>query len=82
VVVKKVMTVENFIEIVYSLLKDRLNIAKLTFTSGVNGASQEYILTNQFAQPNSKKRCPHCGITMAKTNDSYVCHKCGYKEKV
>ena len=30
------------IKIVYELLKDKLNIARLTFTSGVNTASQEY----------------------------------------
>jgi 6-pyruvoyltetrahydropterin/6-carboxytetrahydropterin synthase len=39
VVVKKVATVENLIEVFYSLLKDTLNIKKLTFTSGDNAAS-------------------------------------------
>ncbi|MDR2171378.1 MAG: 6-carboxytetrahydropterin synthase [Planctomycetaceae bacterium] len=39
VVVKKVATVENLIEIFYSLLKNTLNIKKLTFTSGDNAAS-------------------------------------------
>ena len=33
------MTVEGMIKIVYELLKDKLNIVKLTFTSGVNAAS-------------------------------------------
>lgn len=42
VVVKKVMTCENMIELVYSLLKDKLNITKLTFASGANAASQEF----------------------------------------
>jgi len=42
VVVKKVATCENLIELFYSLLKDRLNIKKITFTSGVNGASEVY----------------------------------------
>ena len=28
------MTVEGMIKIVYDLLKDKLNIAKITFTSG------------------------------------------------
>ena len=42
VVTKETMTVEGMIKIVYELLKDKLNIAKLTFTSGVNAASQEY----------------------------------------
>jgi 6-pyruvoyltetrahydropterin/6-carboxytetrahydropterin synthase len=39
VVVKKVATVENLIEVFYSLLKDTLNIKKMTFTSGDNAAS-------------------------------------------
>jgi 6-pyruvoyltetrahydropterin/6-carboxytetrahydropterin synthase len=82
VVVKKVMTVENFIEIVYSLLKDKLNIAKLTFTSGVNGATQEYLLTNQAKPVEPKKRCPLCGIELVKDETYYVCPKCGYKEKI
>jgi 6-pyruvoyltetrahydropterin/6-carboxytetrahydropterin synthase len=42
VVVKKVATCENLIELFYSLLKDKLNIKKLTFTSGANGASATY----------------------------------------
>ncbi|GHV77313.1 hypothetical protein AGMMS49942_21340 [Spirochaetia bacterium] len=39
VVVKKVATVENLLEVFYSLLKDTLNIKKLTFTSGDNAAT-------------------------------------------
>jgi len=42
VVVKKVATCENLIELFYSLLKDKINIRKLTFTSGMNGASTVY----------------------------------------
>ena len=42
VVVKKVATCENLIELFYSLLKDELNIKKLTFTSGDNAASSVY----------------------------------------
>ncbi len=42
VVTKETMTVEGMIKIVYDLLKDKLNIAKITFTSGVNAGSQEY----------------------------------------
>jgi 6-pyruvoyltetrahydropterin/6-carboxytetrahydropterin synthase len=42
VVVKKVATCENLIELFYSLLKDKLNIKKLTFTSGDNGASADF----------------------------------------
>ena len=36
VVTKETLTVEGMIKIVYDLLKDKLNIAKITFTSGVN----------------------------------------------
>lgn len=39
VVVKKVATCENLIEIFYDLLKDKFNITKMTFTSGDNAAS-------------------------------------------
>jgi 6-pyruvoyltetrahydropterin/6-carboxytetrahydropterin synthase len=39
VVVKKVATVENLLEVFYALLKDTLNIRKMTFTSGDNAAS-------------------------------------------
>ncbi|MFI3258417.1 MAG: hypothetical protein R3Y36_08990 [Spirochaetales bacterium] len=39
VVTKETMTVEGFIKIVYELLKDKLNISKITFTGGVNTAS-------------------------------------------
>lgn len=42
VVVKKVATCENLIEVFYSLLKDKLNIKKMTFTSGDNAASFTY----------------------------------------
>lgn len=42
VVVKKVATCENLLEVFYSLLKDKLNIKKMTFTSGANGATTDY----------------------------------------
>ena len=45
VVTKETMTVEGMIKIVYELLKDKLNIAKITFTSGVNAASAEFDIT-------------------------------------
>lgn len=68
---KETMTVEGMINIVYDLLKDKLKIAKLTFTSGVNAASQEY-------EPyGSMERCPHCGIAL---NENGVCPKCGYRK--
>ena len=71
VVAKETMTVEGMVKIVYELLKDKLNIVKLTFTSGVNGATQEY-------EPGvSKDRCPLCGIEL---NEKDVCPKCGYKK--
>ena len=70
-VTKETMTVEGMIKIVYDLLKDKLNIVKLTFTSGVNAASEEY-------EPNLNiERCPLCGIAL---NENGVCPKCGYKK--
>ena len=72
VVTKETMTVEGMIKIVYDLLKDKLNIAKLTFTSGVNAASQEYDTRKVI------DRCPLCGIAL---DEIGVCPKCGYKKK-
>ena len=71
VVTKETMTVEGMIKIVYELLKDKLNIAKLTFTSGVNAATQEYAVNG------SVDRCPLCGIAL---NENGVCPKCGYEK--
>ncbi len=71
VVTKETMTVEGMIKIVYDLLKDKLNIAKLTFTSGDNAASQEY------TEHKDMDRCPLCGIALDKNG---VCPKCGYKK--
>ena len=72
VVTKETMTVEGMIKIVYDLLKEKLNIAKITFTSGVNAGSAE------FETKNNIERCPLCGITL---NKEGVCPKCGYKKK-
>ena len=72
VVTKETMTVEGMIKIVYDLLKDKLNIVKLTFTSGVNAATEEY------EPQGSKNRCPLCGIAL---NEDGVCPKCGYKKQ-
>ncbi len=73
VVTKETMTVEGMIKIVYDLLKDKLNIVKIHFTSGVNGAVQEY------GKPShSIDRCPYCGIAL---NADGVCPKCGYSKK-
>lgn len=71
VVTKETMTVEGMIKIVYDLLKDKLNIAKLTFTSGVNAASCEFETKNKI------DRCPLCGIALDKDGR---CPKCGYKK--
>ena len=72
VVTKETMTVEGMIKMVYELLKDKLSIAKITFTSGVNAACQEF-------QPSkSIDRCPRCGIAMGADG---VCPKCGYRKK-
>ncbi len=72
VVTKETMTVEGMIKIVYDLLKDKLNIAKITFTSGVNAASQEYTPSLTI------DRCPCCGITL---NADGVCPKCGCRKR-
>ena len=70
VVTKETMTVEGMIKIVYELLKDKLNIRKLTFTSGVNAASEEYDVEK------THDRCPLCGIEL----EDGVCPKCGYRK--
>lgn len=70
VVTKETLTVEGMIKIVYDLLKDKLNIVKLTFTSGVNAASETY-------EPGKPlERCPKCGVAMGEDG---VCPKCGYR---
>lgn len=71
VVTKETMTVEGMIKIVYDLLKDKLNIVKITFTSGVNAA------TADFEPRKSMERCPLCGIAL---DENGVCPKCGYRK--
>lgn len=70
-VTKETMTVEGMIKIVYDLLKDQLNIAKIRFTSGDNAAEQEFTPTE------SMERCPLCGILL---DEDGVCPKCGYRK--
>lgn len=79
VVTKETMTVEGFIKIVYELLKDKLNIVKLTFTSGVNGAVAKF-KNNDFkpSKTTPKERCPLCGIAL---DENGVCPKCGYNKQ-
>ncbi len=72
VVTKETMTVEGMIKIVHLLLKDKLNIAKIPFTSGVNAATQEYGKDQRQTHP----RCPLCGIEL---DENGTCPKCGYK---
>lgn len=71
VVTKESMTTEGMIKIVYELLKDKLNISKLTFTSGGNVATEDYEVDKTI------ERCPLCGIAL--TEDG-ICPKCGYKK--
>ena len=69
VVTKETMTVEGMIRIVYDLLKDKLKIVRITFTSGANGATEEY-------EPyGTQERCPKCGVAL---DPNGVCPKCGY----
>lgn len=71
VVTKESMTVEGMIRIVYELLKNKLNIARLTFTSGDNAATMEFPVSG------TEERCPLCGIAL---NAEGVCSKCGYRK--
>ena len=71
VVTKESMTVEGMIKIVHELLKDKLNISKITFTSGDNAASEEYPIHK------TSERCPLCGIDLS-PNGTWK--KCGYKK--
>lgn len=57
VVTKETMTVEGMIKMVYDLLKDKLNIAKLTFTSGVNAASAEFQTNNKIRPLPAVRNC-------------------------
>lgn len=71
VVTKETMTTEGMIKIVYELLKDKLNISKITFTSGANTATEDYKING------TKDRCPLCGIALSEDG---VCSKCGYRK--
>lgn len=71
VVTKETMTTEGMIKIAYDLLKDKLNISKITFTSGDNAASQEYEVCC------TRDRCPYCGVAL---DENGVCYKCGYTD--
>ena len=57
--------------LVGDLLKNQLNIVKITFTSGVNMASAEFDCHKDI------DRCPWCGISL---NEKGICPKCGYKK--
>lgn len=69
VITKETMTVEGMIKLTYDLLKDEMNIVKITFTSGDNAASEE------FPSRGTLERCPKCGIAMDRGGR---CPKCGY----
>ena len=49
-------------------MKDKLNIVKITFTSGVN------VATAEFPSRMTMDRCPWCGIALK----DGACPKCGY----
>lgn len=69
VVTKETMTVEGMIKLTYELLKDRLNICRITFVSGDNTATEEY------KTESSMERCPCCGVVL---DEKGACYKCGY----
>ena len=69
VITKETMTAEGMIKMVHSLLKDKLNISKITFVSGDNAASKEYKIEG------TKERCPLCGVLLDKDG---ICYKCGF----
>lgn len=73
VVTKETMTVEGMIKITYDLLKDKLNISRITFVSGDNTATCEYPVSGTI------ERCPLCGIAL---DEKGVCHKCGYSSQL
>ena len=70
VVTRETMTVEGMIRIVHELLRDKLRIVKITFSSGVNAASAEFEPTAVI------DRCPCCGIAL----ENGVCPKCGCRK--
>ncbi len=72
VVTKETMTVEGMIKMVHALLKDKLPISRITFTSGDNAASET------FAPSKSLDRCPLCGIAL---DADGVCPKCGFRKR-
>lgn len=69
VVTKETMTVEGMIKITYDLLKDKLNISKITFVSGDNTATEDFTVMGTI------DRCPRCGIEL---DECGICPKCGY----
>ncbi len=71
VVTKETMTTEGMIKVFYDLLKDKLNIVKLTFTSGVNAASAE------FPSHLEVETCPLCGVAL---DENGICPKCHYQK--
>ena len=71
VITKESMTVEGMIKLTYDLLKDKLNIVKITFKSGDNTASEEYPAWGII------DRCPMCGVAL---DENGVCYKCGYSK--
>lgn len=72
VITKETMTVEGMIKITYDLLKDKLNISRITFTSGDNKATQAYKVCE------TMDRCPYCGVAL---DENGKCYKCGYVKK-
>lgn len=72
VVTKESMTIEGMINIVYETLKNKLNVAKLTFTSDGSTASAEYDIQDK------SECCSICGVELKELG---VCPKCGYTQR-
>ncbi|MCQ2495648.1 MAG: 6-carboxytetrahydropterin synthase [Lachnospiraceae bacterium] len=72
VITRETMTVEGMIKITYAMLRDKLSISRISFTSGDNTASEDFPVRK------SVDRCPYCGVAL---DENGVCYKCGYLKK-
>lgn len=71
VVTRETPTAEGIVKIAYELLKNKLNIVRITFDSGESVASQDY------QRQLTREQCPHCGVAL---DDEGACPRCGYQK--